>query len=272
MNQFPAALKGVYIPENPWKGSVLSVYKKAVNILHPDGFLVSLLKDREQMSGYGLVVPGLFTGTYPDRLKGKSVLYRSGTLTVDPFCSVNFAGSASWSGIVPVCNKTLPLKHLLSTYREQAPLDGFSSLILGNSADIYGRAALSILKKAGTGRTLDLYPLVGLGIGFTPSGDDFISGVLLFVTMFGKSERYADFSVKRTAITGVLDKTTPGGRTLLSLVLKNSFPEYLRVFASVLCSAGKPKEIESAVSLVLTHGSTSGSDALAGFLWFAELN
>ena len=272
MNQFSAALKGEYIPENPWRGSVLSVYTKAVNILHPDGFLVSLLKDRGQMSSYGLVVPGLFTGISPDKLKGKSVICGSGTLMIDSCCSVDFADAASWSGTVPVCKNMLPLKNLLTVYRVQAPQEGFSSLILGNSNDIYGRAAFSILEKAKTDRILDFHSLVGLGIGFTPSGDDFISGAMLFVNMFGNRKKYAEFSVNRNAIAGVLDKTTPGGRTLLSLVLKNSFPEYLRAFASALSYAGGAKKIESAVSLALTHGSTSGSDALAGFFWFAELN
>ncbi len=268
MKQFPVSIKGRHVPVQPWEGTVLSVYGKAVNILHPDGFLVSVLKNGEQMSGYGLVAADLFSLMSPGDLEGIPVVCDSEKIIFEPAISIDYSMAQLWSGGVSVCRKPIPLEKLLAVYRRKAPREGFSSLILGDVSDIYTKAALAILEKVESGGIVDLSPLVGLGIGFTPSGDDFISGVMLYLRVFGEGEK-ASVTVDRAAITAALRKTTPGGRTLLSLVLQNSFPAYLKTFTRALCGDVYKNNAETVVSRVLTHGATSGSDALAGFFWIA---
>jgi hypothetical protein len=103
----------------------------------------------------------------------------------------------------------------------------------------------------------DLSPLVGLGIGFTPSGDDFVSGVLLVQQITGLA------LVKTTPIRTALGKTTTGGATLLRLALAGAPPEYLRRIIDFLLQGDR----EEAVSTARSHGHSSGLDALAGVLW-----
>ncbi len=266
-----AVVRGSYVPVKPWKGTVLSVYGAVVNFLHPDGFLVSMVKDVARMSGYGLVVPDFFRSVSLGRLKGKDVFCRGGEILVGTEVVITFRTAPLWLGNVEACSKApadLPLEHLFSVYRENAPAEGFSSLVLGDVHDTYGRAAVSVLEKAGNSETIDLSSLVGLGIGFTPSGDDFIAGALLFTALFGGGKRGKPV-VGRT-ISAALHKTTSGGRTLLSLVLRNSFPFYLKEFSDTLCTESGEFDAQSIISHVLSHGSTSGSDALAGFFWISE--
>ena len=111
---------------------------------------------------------------------------------------------------------------------------------------------------------MDLSKLVGLGIGFTPSGDDFLTGAMLYEVLSGS------YLINRESILTRLSKTTEGGRTLLVMAVKNSFPYYLKVFAESIY-AGK-SSFDDIVKRALEHGSTSGSDAIAGFLWAAEKN
>ena len=103
--------------------------------------------------------------------------------------------------------------------------------------------------------------LAGLGGGLTPGGDDFLTGLMLWAWLAHPDpptfcQAVAEAAVPRT--------------TLLSAA-------FLRVAAAGECSvawhrllAALAGEDETAISLavegVLSHGATSGADALAGFL------
>ncbi|MCD6395999.1 MAG: hypothetical protein J7L71_00530, partial [Spirochaetaceae bacterium] len=45
---------GSFLTKKFWKGRVHSIYSKAVNLLHPSGYLVSIVNTLDQMSDYGL--------------------------------------------------------------------------------------------------------------------------------------------------------------------------------------------------------------------------
>ena len=104
--------------------------------------------------------------------------------------------------------------------------------------------------------------LAGLGVGLTPSGDDFLLGAMLCAWLAhpepsGYCATVADSSASRT--------------TLLSAA-------FLRAAAQGECSAawhrllealevGPDDELIAAARAVLAYGHTSGADALSGFLW-----
>ncbi len=112
--------------------------------------------------------------------------------------------------------------------------------------------------------------LVGLGPGFTPSGDDFAAGVLLARTLTGTGIDPAE----REAIRSRLPGTAPGGRSLLLGAVDGRFPDYLVRFSMMLkqaCAAdpeaGRAAVVADAVRAAVAHGETSGSDSLAGLLY-----
>ncbi|MFP4212129.1 MAG: DUF2877 domain-containing protein [Alkalispirochaeta sp.] len=128
----------------------------------------------------------------------------------------------------------------------------------GTGEDPFLRRARAVVAKAVNGfPPYDLSPLVGLGIGFTPSGDDFLGGVLLL-------QQIARVALVQTAPIGTaLGKTTTGGATVLRLALAGALPDYLSRVADALLR-GDPT---AALSVARAHGHSSGLDALAGLLW-----
>ncbi len=131
---------------------------------------------------------------------------------------------------------------------------------------------------------LDLSPLVGLGIGFTPAGDDFIAGAYLMERLLTNlvlpdSKRYTEKThragphengtptrfkpIDSVALWNHLGKTTTGGATLLRLVLNDAPPAYLAAMGYALIHGDGP----CAARIAEDHGHTSGFDALAGMIW-----
>lgn len=123
----------------------------------------------------------------------------------------------------------------------------------------------------------DLLPsLVGLGIGFTPSGDDFVAGALAAFALTGRKlpRRSRDALLARASTA-----TTIPGAVLLNDAADESFPLYLREFAHWFAKAatGAPASwapqpsptgptLGEAVERAARHGHSSGIDALTGFL------
>lgn len=255
----------------------------------PDGRLCSLLRDKSQLSDLGITVSGLFKAEYIDEYAGSDVLgdensilisAKEGTKGTENLKSIRIIirGAEIWSGRLSSCRSTVErpdFAGIIEAFRIKAPADGFSPVITGEGrVDIYSRSAAKILdglSDAGD-RILDLSFLVGLGIGFTPSGDDFISGVLLYEVMYGnRYMRVWSPRINRDAVIEKLEGTTPGGKTLLSLVCNGSFPAYLKEFHEALCGPYSSVEYDNLIKRVLDHGATSGSDALSGFLWAAKV-
>ena len=161
--------------------------------------------------------------------------------------------------------------------------DGLREIVVaGPSQTIFGRRAREILEAVdwvnggGPGPLRGLSRLGGLGNGFTPSGDDFISGVLLAREMTGRGGPELDEQEIRSA----LDRTNDGGRTLLTGVLSRCFPAYLLEFAGAIAAsirssssggAAVERSVQDAVRAAAAHGETSGTDAVTGFAWYLGL-
>ena len=267
---FYAKYLGSSVPCKTWEGSVNSIYSKAVNLLHPSEILISIVKSIDQMTDYGImlkdfdiVVSGISNSS---RFQWKD----SQIIFLDIIIDISRA--SSWSGILSEIDSILSMNiiRIKRAYLDLAPEDGLSPFITKKFENLYSKYANSIVNKAvervdsQRDILIDLSPLVGVGIGFTPSGDDFLTGVMLYEAVSGIN------IIDRESLESKLSGTTEGGRTLLSLALGNSFPFYLKKFAKSISTGDIfSKEV---VQSVVMHGSTSGSDALTGFLWAAEKN
>ncbi len=265
---FQAQYRGSFLPDNSWEGSVQSVYSKALNLLHPSGVLISIVNSPVQMTDYGLVIAG-FDPSGVCINPGTHFLWEKELLLL-PNMVVDLSGATVWSGSFLYGKTELSMKkieQIKKIYMESAPEEGFSPLITGRPGNIYSKAAFKIInmepgRAFEAERGVDFSHLIGMGIGFTPSGDDFLTGIMFYEQLSGME------LVERGSVAGDLERTTIGGRTLLDLALKNSYPAYLIRFGELFTSS--VNSVKDEVMRVLDHGSTSGSDSLAGFIWAAE--
>ncbi len=266
--KFYAEYKGSFIREKSWEGKVQSTYSKAVNLLHPSGNLISIVDSIDNMTDYGLTV-SKFSSLLSMVSNGSQFLWE-GDCIIFPDMIVDISGASVWSGTLfkTFSELSIDIIPIKSAFIEFTAEEGLSSLITNKAGNLYSNAADKIIKKAVEtanipgGLLIDLNLLVGMGIGFTPSGDDFLAGVMLYETLSGVN------LINRESVRDKLSGTTEGGRTLLMLALCNSFPNYLKQFArSVYSSNISPGE---AVKRAIMHGSTSGSDSLVGFILAVE--
>lgn len=286
-----AELIGALVPGHSWNGSVVSIYSKAINLLHPDGFLVGVVAFERQMSPFSIHAPELFTVGSDDIAvglqQGTPCRWGGNRLELGPF-GIELEEAISWSGLLPgaltgaVRKPQAILDLLLEGLRVAGAHDGLRELVIPNdSPTIFGRKAREVLDRTRSrssspdGTIRGLSGLIGLGIGFTPSGDDFISGVLLAEELTGGLGGLVD----REEIRSTLKKTNNGGRTLLVSVLARQFPDYLLALARGLCEAagrdadGDAAAGKTAIATVRTaaaHGETSGTDAMSGVAWYLE--
>ncbi len=271
----PARHVGALVPA-PFTAEVMSVHSRVVNLLLPEGFLVSLVRDPGDMTALAIEVPGLPNNGFDCR-----VFSRSGALVRSP---PSTSGSKGELVIALGSGRTFSgglLRGSLgdglgATLRSAIPGlsgdDGFVSL-LAEPRNQFARRAAEVLAR-GEG---ELPKLLGLGIGFTPSGDDFLTGYLMASDLWRASGRDAGVEEAaaarlRKSIDARLAETTAGGRTLLYLALRKSYPCYLlRFWRSIRLNNGgrlPANRVVTAVGRAADHGETSGLDALTGFAWF----
>ena len=128
-----------------------------------------------------------------------------------------------------------------------------------------------------------LSPLVGLGIGLTPSGDDFLTGALLGERVSlalsrththgkGQKEPMKVLRMNKAEILGALEKTSLPGKTLLWQALWGQFPSYLLHFVRAVATSSNSNDIDKHIAEAGRHGETSGTDAVVGLYWFLSLS
>lgn len=261
---FPILSRGFHLSRDPWSCKVLSQHKGVINLLDRNtGLLTSLIEDQSNMTAMSLLVPEIFTSATV-RFNHESLL--------DRICNISINGKCEdWKGDPPRMSEGEDgLKRNLT--KIMSHLDeglSFISLLTGNCTDSFQAKGKSILDhsiRVKEGKIRGLEALIGLGRGMTPSGDDFITGVLLAANCLNRWE-----TIDREAILLKSPSTTYGGRTLLTLALKGSFPSYLITFLEEYLCADNEENMFRALDKAALHGSTSGRDSLAGFLWFLRM-
>jgi hypothetical protein len=286
-----ATLVGTLVPDTPWQGAVLAVFPRAVNIAVAT-VCISLVADRQAMTSLSIAVPELF---HPARqglraaLQPATVVHRVGAhlrLTIDAATTLHIAltGAARWDGALRASDVRHLALHRTDTLARLLCRHGRAGGMLGLYA---GEAATSpllwptivSLRPEAERPQAGLSRLVGLGIGLTPSGDDFLTGVLLADCMVAYAGGAYRLPIDRQGIAAALERTTLAGRTLLWQALQGAFPAYLlalaRCFggaqATSMASPGSDEaDFEPCLVRILAHGHTSGTDAVVGFLWYLE--
>jgi hypothetical protein len=122
------------------------------------------------------------------------------------------------------------------------------------------RDAASLLASGGA--------LVGLGEGLTPSGDDFLGGLLFGLRQQERSdarEAWMDWDIVRDWIAGAATLTNRISHAILSDLAAGFGPEPLHALAREALGGGSREVVASHAARIIRIGNTSGWDLLAGF-------
>ena len=282
-------LVGAGVPNLAGWGEVVSSFTSAVNIRHNRGLLVSLVQNPRHMTYLSVCVPSFFQNR--GLATGDRVLFEGRRLAMQGF-SLDLMAGPAWQGRITrkevdgICASKISLlkEALLSKGRD----GGFLGLLrpeeAGNPFVAKAREVLSGLQRElpGNDGVNSLSELVGLGLGSTPSGDDFIAGVLLgeetqnlvlageAKAVAGNKEPVIAWSPGKERLQGAMERTNDAGKTLLWQALQGRFPNYLIEAVRSLSQAKGKQEIDEAVERAVGRGATSGTDALVGFVFFME--
>jgi hypothetical protein len=286
--RFEARKTGVLVHSLSGEGQVVSVYPGAINIRCEPGLLVSLIEDATQMTALSLHVPSYFRSRGAETEPGTPARFEKARLRLNGLC-IDFSGATPWDGALALrsvqgfsLSKTAGFRQALL---ERGKEGGLLGLVRPDKEqNPFVRKASQILRRAfqhtSDGPSIGgLSQLIGLGPGLTPSGDDFIAGLLFGEAILsvlrappGSTQSSAQqaalpLRVNKRELWHSLTGTSDGGRTLLYQILEGHFPSYLIEVAKNLGKAQTEEEMADAVALAVSHGETSGTDALVG-LWF----
>jgi len=284
-------LVGAGLPRLTGWGKVVSAFSRAVNIRHSRGLLASLVEDPHAMTYLSVCVPELFRNHNIRLARGDRIRFEGDRLGTEGF-AVELLGRPTWQGTLTIkdvrefgaARISIMKEALLSKGRGGGFLgvlrgDGGGNFFADKAVRVLSRIWKAPLRSTPFGV---LSGLVGLGPGSTPSGDDFIAGVLLgeeVLKLLQPAEAKAVAHNLEPVIPSpegkeelwlALNRTNDAGRTLLWQALQGRFPNYLIETLRSVSDAGGKQDIVNAVEKAVGRGATSGTDALTGFLYSME--
>lgn len=274
------------------KGVVHSVYKNVINI-SVEGHIVSIQADILPKTPFSLTVyscPILFQEL--EIHKGDEVDFQKSQFSIGSYI-FNVDSTNIWdaqltrrfcvnresskreietlSKNLAIYGKNDGLGKLPWFFLETSPDDEFKQN-MNHVVSIALPLVQNLLRNAGEGR-IDVSAvkgasLIGLGPGLTPSGDDFLIGLLsvLLSTKDNKAvvQQFAE-CLKSEVIKNV-NKTTFLSRELLLCGCRGDFSEPFHYFYDSLITNDAKQILSSSIDFINT-GHTSGTDALSGILF-----
>ncbi len=261
------------------EGRVHSVFARAVNLSWGDA-LISLVQPEHGM------VPGGISAAFTE------LPCRQGDLIQwDPSCGrlgcIDLSGAVTWENRAPLKRTVSPaviaqrVAEAAAVVRAQGRGDLARVLATDPPAfpvsgdrlrwSTYAWAPMQALLRAvalghEAGFAEPLHALIGLGEGLTPSGDDFVLG-LMAVMHYGQRPGARRLGLEASRFAG---GTTPVSANYLRLAARGGFSERLENLALALLSEGGCEVAAAARALVET-GHSSGTDSLVGALLGARL-
>lgn len=268
-----------------FSGKVHSIFRHVINICDQDGVLYSLAAaDRDNAPHTVLVVlPDGFRFDATGLAGGDPVSAGSGLLTVGAELAVEATGAVVWQGELPLFPARPGLDLLaanLAVLTESiaaAGTDGgLKAYVTGGgqgSPSLFSRELA--VRAAGLVTALEAddfaaafvrgRSLLGLGAGQTPSGDDFLAGLITVFHMpdgpFGE-----DYTTLAELLAGEADSlTTDVSRAMLQQAASGRARESVIGLLAAL-TAGESSRVGPAAARVLALGSASGTDIAAGLV------
>jgi hypothetical protein len=262
---------------------VLGAFERACDLVAADGDVIALVLAEIGDGPLNVVVDGA-TGDFAAIQPGMPAWLEEKRLQVGEL-EVILEGTAlweprpDWQGLQahqgPIVDR-LPLLHALAL--RQAPPNSLLYLLPPNPYDKFTGAsevtfaafvaAAAQLRAGwhGDGNQLQAGAtrLAGLGNGLTPSGDDFLAGVMLWA--------WLAHATPGPFCQSLLQAAAPRTTTLSAALLRSAAcgecsAPWHRLLAALADS--DQEQLAATTGQILSLGHTSGGDTLAGFLWIA---
>jgi hypothetical protein len=259
------------------RGRVHSVFARAVNVIVPDGSLLTLASRAMDDAPDTLVVD---LPTFDGRrvAVGAPVATREGALLVGQVLAIRSDGARPWVPMLPrYPARDAQLRRNLDVVREHlAGLHGGSDGVALTGSSAAGIAASALLARhtAALGRALELADagaarvqaeaLVGLGQGLTPSGDDVLLGLFAVLHLpGGPCEPLRDLG--RQVLARAAHRTHAISLCALRAAAEGRVRARIVALLSALTSGERETTLKT-LRAVLAIGSTSGHDIVAGIV------
>jgi hypothetical protein len=184
---------------------------------------------------------------------------------------VSFEKALSWSASLPSGRVRPNLRALRASLDGHVPEEGLGCTILGidNALSVHAQAALEAIDLWLAGNALGhvAEALIGLGPGLTPSGDDYLGGVLIGLRWLGRGGQ-AD-SLWRWLEPRLAGRTSAISAAHLAAAAQGEAHEALHDVLSDL-SAWQVPDLLPNLGRLDAVGHSSGWDALAGAVAVAK--
>jgi hypothetical protein len=184
---------------------------------------------------------------------------------LDERVSVAFEGAQSWSAQpLSLSSSGASMQAFRDAAAGRIPDEGLGCLVVGgnNALSIHARPAIEALGAwlAGTMLSKDAEGLIGLGPGLTPSGDDYLGGVLIALRAVGRATQ-AD-ELWRWLAPRLPEHTSAISAAHLAAASSGEAHEALHACLETL--AGGDGDWEDLLARIASVGHCSGWDGLAG--------
>lgn len=179
---------------------------------------------------------------------------------------VEMARAQEWHPDAFSYDDEIDLRNLEAASRDRVPAEGLGCTIVAapNALAQHARPALEAIQRWLSGERLssDAELLIGLGPGLTPSGDDYLGGVLIGLTAFGRAEDAAQ-------LWRWLQPRLPAGTSAISAAHLEAAAageghEALHACLACLNSSPADADWQSPLAALDRVGHCSGWDGLAG--------
>ncbi len=244
--------------------TVHSRFERSCNLVSCQGEWLTLLVCDMPLPPAGVV---LATRQLPDALQPGSRWRWCGSTLQGGDCEIALTG-CRWHSTCLTGERTLgttllsALDHFLV---QNPPAGGFWAQWHGKARD-YLTASLAMLGNGLGGREDELTPalisLLGYGHGLTPSGDDFLLGVLFAL----ENQAHPRRDELIVALNPLLGRTTDISAAMLKLGAVGHYGERLLQLA-----AARGDDIFTAIEQVADYGHSSGHDMLCGVRYALSL-
>jgi hypothetical protein len=274
------------LPSDESPGHVLSAFGKVCNLVSADQGVLTLVIPEIGNGPLNVVVdgpPGLLAQVEPSTpaAMGKTQI-RIGELQIDLRKAETWEPCPDWETLrgqrAVIASQAAFLRALCLRYAPSGSLLGLLGAMPTareptRSIFLSAKRAAETLIEGCRGDSAQLHEgatrLAGLGNGLTPAGDDFLTGVMVWIWLNHPApeslcRRMADASESRTTtLSAALLRASARGEN------SAAWHALLKALAEGPSSTQKTR-LSAAVQGVLSVGATSGADSLAGFLYSAS--
>ena len=273
------------------RGQVLAGFSRAAYLVTEKAELFWLASENAPMHQRGLQIAGPF----PKLMAGEKFYFEGESIKIAPDLKVDLGDATTWAVVSIPAEAALEMdqipiraKRIFQTSFDLSQASGFGRMIpkilssaanpLDDEAEIdpvLALAWLGIFKIAKgclmrdlSGLFKEANALVGLGEGLTPSGDDFLGGLLFCVNTLQRLYPgliNLDFSEQGLFLDSAKQRTHLISFTLLKDLTKGRAVEPLHELIRSILSDQPPESMRSA-SRLTQIGHSTGWDLLAGAL------